>query len=149
MPAVTGFFHAGITVSDMESSLTFYRDGLSLPVTTDRILDGDYLRTMLALDFTEIRVVYLEIPGGGLIELLEYRGIDNRSAAAPPHHFGAGHLCLFVDGIDELTARLVSAGGSPRSAPAVDVTKGPNAGARAIYVRDPDGYSIELIERRS
>lgn len=146
--AVTGFFHAGVTVRDMETSLKFYRDGLGLEVTIDRLLDAEYLRTVLALDFTAIRAVYLAIPGGGFVELLEYQGIDRESAAAPPKDYGAGHLCLYVEGIDELTATLVSHGGSPRSAGPVDITSGPNEGARSIYMRDPDGYPVELFERR-
>ena len=28
--SVTGFFHAGVTVSDMDAALRFYRDGLGL-----------------------------------------------------------------------------------------------------------------------
>lgn len=71
MPRVTGFFHAGITVRKMDASLDFYRDGLGLDVHFDRQLDGDYLRTVLALDFSVIRAVYLTIPSGGFIELLE------------------------------------------------------------------------------
>lgn len=148
MSAVTGFFHAGITVRDMEDSLRFYRDGLGLEVTIDRILDADYLRTVLALDFSAIRAVYLAIPGGGFIELLEYQGIERVSAASEPKDFGAGHLCLHVEGIDALTETLVAAGGSPRSATPVDITSGPNEGARSIYMRDPDGYPVELFERR-
>lgn len=148
MSAVTGFFHAGITVRDMEDSLSFYRDGLGLDVTIDRVLDADYLRTVLALEFRAIRAVYLAIPGGGFIELLEYRGIDRDSAASPPSDYGGGHLCLYVEGIDALTERLIQNGGNPRSATPVDITSGPNEGARSIYMRDPDGYPVELFERR-
>ena len=28
----------------------------------------------------------------------------------------------------------------------VDVDRGMNAGARAVYLRDPDGYTVELIQ---
>lgn len=147
MPAVTGFFHAGVTVRDMDTSLGFYRDGLGLEVHLDRVLDADYLRTVLALNFESIRAVYLTIPGGGFVELLEYRGIERMSAASRPNDFGAGHLCLYVEGIDELADRLRAAGGSPRSSGVVDITSGPNEGARSIYMRDPDGYPVELFER--
>lgn len=147
MPTVTGFFHAGITVRDMETSLRFYRDGLRLPIYFDKLLDGDYLRTVLALDFSEIRAVYLAIPGGGFIELLEYRGIERLPAASRPSDYGAGHLCLYVDGIDALVDRLESCGGRARSPGAVDITSGPNAGARSIYMLDPDGYCVELFQR--
>ena len=33
--SVTGFFHAGVTVSDMEESLRFYRDVLGLEIISD------------------------------------------------------------------------------------------------------------------
>lgn len=147
MPAVTGFFHGGITVRDMEVSLPFYRDGLGLEVAFDRILDADYLRTVLDIPLTTMRAVYLHIPGGGFVELLEYRGVERVSAANRPCDPGSGHLCLYVEGIDELWARLAGMGYSSRSGTPVDITSGPNAGARSIYLTDPDGYAVELFQR--
>ena len=38
MTHITGFFHGGITVKDMEASLKFYRDGLQLEVEFDVII---------------------------------------------------------------------------------------------------------------
>ena len=40
MAAVTGFFHGGVTVSDMDRALVFYRDGLGLEVVNDVSYDG-------------------------------------------------------------------------------------------------------------
>jgi catechol 2,3-dioxygenase-like lactoylglutathione lyase family enzyme len=37
---ITGFFHGGIAVSDMERSLAFYRDALGLEVFFDVTLDA-------------------------------------------------------------------------------------------------------------
>jgi lactoylglutathione lyase len=147
MPNVTGFFHGGITVSDMESSLAFYRDALGLDVAFDRILDADYLRTVLALPLTAMRAVYLHIPGGGYVELLEYRGLERMPAASRPCDPGAGHLCLYVEGIDELVQRAQAMGYRGRSDAPVDITSGPNEGARSMYLLDPDGYPIELFQR--
>ena len=84
MASVTGFFHGGITVSDMDASVPFYRDGLGLEVAFDRILDGDYLPVVLDLPLTTIRAVYLHVPGGGYVELLEYRGLERLPAASAP-----------------------------------------------------------------
>ena len=144
---VTGFFHAGITVRDMDASLRFYRDALGLSEQFDRVIDADYLRTVLDLPFESIRAVYLDLPGGGIIELLEYRGIERQSAAAPPNDFGGGHVCLYVRDIAAMTAALVAAGGRARSSGPVAITAGPNAGATSIYIHDPDGYAVELFER--
>lgn len=149
MGNVTGFFHAGITVKDMEASLCFYRDALQLEVHFDKILDGDYLPVVLNLDLDTIRAVYLNIPGGGYVELLEYRGPERMSAASRPCDFGAGHLCFYTDAIDDLVQRAHDLGFETRSAGPVDITAGPNAGARSVYLLDPDGYSIELFQRPS
>ena len=148
MPVVTGFFHAGITVRDMRVSLAFYHDGLGLSLQFDKTLDADYLRTVLALEFTSIRAVYLDIPGGGIVELLEYQGIERLAATSRPNDYGAGHLCLYVEDIDGMVDRLRERGGRTRSEGVVDITSGPNQGSRSVYMLDPDGYAVELFERR-
>ena len=146
--AVTGFFHGGVTVRDMETSLRFYRDGLGLEIEFDRILDADYLKTVLGLQFDHIRAVYLRIPGGGFVELLEYVGIERLSAESRPCDYGAGHFCLYVDDVAAMHARLVGLGFAARSPEIVEITSGPNAGARSCYMGDPDGYAVELFQKR-
>ena len=148
MGNVTGFFHGGITVEEMDRSLVFYRDGLGLEVEFDRMLDAPYLKEVLGMSFDAIRAVYLKIPGGGFVELLEYRGIERLPAASRPCDPGAGHLCLFVDDVAAVHARLTDLGFHARSAGVVDITAGPNAGARSAYVADPDGYYVELFQQR-
>jgi len=148
MAAIIGFFHGGITVSDMDVSLGFYRDGLGLEQEFDLVLDAPYLNTVLGLDQDSIRAVYLRIPGGGFVELLEYRGIERLSAASRPCDYGAGHLCLYVDDVEAMHARLVGMGFRARSGQVVDITAGPNAGARSCYMADPDGYAVELFQKR-
>lgn len=147
MAEVTGFFHGGITVKDMDKSLDFYREGLGLTMKFDRILDASYLNVVLNLTHSAIRVVFLDIPGGGYVELLEYQGIERLNASSRPCDFGAGHLCLYVDAVDEIAERMFAKGYRARSEGCVDITAGPNAGARSIYLVDPDGYNIELFQK--
>ncbi len=148
MAAITGFFHGGVTVRDMDQALVFYRDGLGLEMEFDRQLDAPYLKEVLGLDFGSIRAVYLRIPGGGFVELLEYHGIERMPAISRPCDYGAGHLCLYVDDVDTMHARLVSLGFRARSEAVVEITAGPNQGARSCYMSDPDGYAVELFQRR-
>jgi len=144
---ITGFFHGGITVQNIDTSLRFYHEGLGLPIKFDRILDGPYLNVLLSLTQKSIRAAYLDIPGGGFIELLEYRGIERFDASSRPCDFGSGHFCFYVEGIDELAKRLFAMGYKARSRSCVDITAGPNQGARALYMMDPDGYYIELFQK--
>ena len=48
------------------------------------------------------------------------------------------------DDVDALLERLVAAGGMPFG-DVVEVDAGANRGARAVYVRDPDGHVLELF----
>jgi len=145
---VTGFFHGGITVSEMDRSLVFYRDGLGLEIEFDRMLDAPYLKEVLGMSFDAIRAVYLRIPGGGFVELLEYQGIERFSAASRPCDPGAGHFCFYVDDVESVHGRLAELGFHARSEGVVDITAGPNAGARSAYIADPDGYYVELFQKR-
>ena len=152
MASITGFFHGGITVSDKETSLRFYVEGLGLTVHIDRVIDAPYLKApsgVLDLAFDDIRVVYLRVPNAdGFVELLEYRGIERLPAASRPCDFGGGHICFYVDDVDAMHERLASMGYRARSSGPRAITSGPNEGARSVYMRDPDGYSVELFQKR-
>jgi lactoylglutathione lyase len=56
---------------------------------------------------------------------------------------GYGHVAIGVDALDATLERLAAAGIEPERPP-YTVREG---GSRLCFVRDPDGYRIELIER--
>jgi lactoylglutathione lyase len=56
---------------------------------------------------------------------------------------GYGHVAIGVDDLDATLARLAEQGIEPERPP-YTVRAG---GSRLCFVRDPDGYRIELIER--
>lgn len=147
--AVRGIHHGGITVSDMDASLAFYRDGLGLELVLDAVRDAPYLAETLQVPITALRYALLRVPGseGALVELLEYRGVERLPAAARPCDPGSGHLCLGVSDARGLHSRLVALGYRSRSPEVVDITAGANAGGRIVYMADPDGYWVELLEQ--
>jgi lactoylglutathione lyase len=143
---VTGFWHAGVTVSDMEEALRFYRDGLGLELESRRELEGGYAGSIVGLEIDSIDAVFLRVPGSDAqVELFEYRGVERHSASCRPCDHGAGHFCLYVEDLEALAARLRAAGFSARTEP-VAIDRGPRAGATVVYAIDPDGYHVELYE---
>jgi catechol 2,3-dioxygenase-like lactoylglutathione lyase family enzyme len=147
---ITGFFHAGVTVSDLDRSLAFYRDLLGLEVSMERVFTEPYIFEIVALQPAAMRIAYLKIPQSPVIlELIEFQGIERHSGAARPCDPGSGHFCLYVADVDSLHARLAEGGIRSRSAAPVMVTAGPNRGSKVVYVSDPDGYLVELFERRT
>jgi lactoylglutathione lyase len=147
---VTGFFHGGIAVSDMERSLTFYRDLLGLPVWFDVTLAAvDYVRAVLGVEMRDARLVYLSVPSsdGVYVELIEYHGTDGAPALPRAWDPGTGHLCFHVADAEALHARALEMGFRSRSAAVATIPVGPNRGGRAAYLLDPDGYHVELFQR--
>lgn len=145
---VSGFFHAGVTVSDMDASLAFYRDALGLTVASDGITGGPSAHRIWGMVTEKVRVVFLRVPGSdSLVELFEFYDLERHPASARPCDFGAGHMCLFAEDLDALYARLTGLGYISRGTEVVTIDRGPHTGAKAVYMKDPDGYHVELYQR--
>jgi lactoylglutathione lyase len=144
---VTGFWHAGITVRDLAASLMFYCEGLGLEVLSRSVSSADAAQ-VLQLPGARAQVVYLGVPGSdATLELLQFEQVEQRQAAARPWDVAHGHFCLYVDGLEAMHRRLTALGFRARSDQVVVVDDGPLAGAKVVYMVDPDGYHVELFER--
>jgi len=116
-----------------------------------RVLDEDRsLRFYEALGFRErgrqrvggdtATVIFLALPGdGGRLELT----INDGQTDPYSHGEGFGHIALTVDDMDAELGRLADAGISPEKDPYEPYPGGP----KICFVRDPDGYRIELLTR--
>jgi catechol 2,3-dioxygenase-like lactoylglutathione lyase family enzyme len=149
--ACPALFHVGVSVSDMERALAFYADGLGLQVASDRVAASETLEALTGGPVASMRIVLLEAPGGGVVELLQYDpGVTPDPEPRPPaptSRPGTGHLCLFVDNLDATTSRLLERGGTQVSRAAVRVSAGEYQGSSCVYLRDPDGFLVELFSR--
>jgi lactoylglutathione lyase len=85
--------------------------------------------------------VFMNIPGDGDMPRLELTynfGVDSYELGT-----GYNHIAIAAGNLDETLARLAEQGIEPERPP-YSVREG---GSRLCFVRDPDGYRIELIER--
>jgi lactoylglutathione lyase len=145
---VSGFFHAGVTVSDMDAALRFYRDALGLEIAFEGESAIAYARRIWALEPERVRVVFLRVPGSEtLVELFEFQGIERHAASARPCDYGAGHFCLYVDDAEAFHARAERHGFRSRAGAVVTIGDGPHAGAKVAYLVDPDGYHVEIYQK--
>ncbi len=118
---ITALAHACFTVSDLERSIRFYRDGLSLTPAFD-FTDSSGRRTG----------IYLHVGGRSFIELFEGQ------VAAPADRQSYRHICLEVDDI-EATVRTLRGRGVEVSEPKLGGDQSYQA-----WITDPDGNRIEL-----
>ena len=83
--------------------------------------------------------VFMGLPGDGpRLELTYNFGVDSYELGT-----GYNHIAVTVEDLDGTLGRLAERGIEPEKPP-YSVREG---GSRLCFVRDPDGYRIELIER--
>ena len=147
---LTGILHTGLTVSDLDRSIAFYRDLLGLELITQWDSSQPYLRTVVGYPDAELRIALLRLPApdgapGHHIELLEYRRPHGNRGDANTYNPGNGHVAFMVDDLAATYAQLHARGVRFKSAP-VDITHGRNAGGKAVYFFDPDDITLEFIQ---
>jgi len=140
--AISGVLHVGLTVSDADRSVAFYRDGLGFAVLTERTAEGPWIEQVTGLEAVRVRIVHLHGHGYNL-ELLEYERPRGADRARAFQDAGSAHLCFHTDDIDAALERLLACGAERINDPQT-VVGGPNDGGRVVYLRDPDGNAVEL-----
>jgi catechol 2,3-dioxygenase-like lactoylglutathione lyase family enzyme len=143
---IIGADHTGITVSNLERSLTFWRDVVGLELSHVAHQTGELAREITGVAGAEIKIAVLRTPGGHKIELLEYLApADRKRANLRPCDVGSLHIALLVHDLDAVLERIVAFGWKAAGEPQI-LKSGPNAGKRVVYVRDPDGTTIEFMQ---
>jgi len=139
--------HTSFTVSNMDRSLAFYRDLLGMNVVNEQGGKLDYLAEMTDIPGVDLRIVFLRPTENSehLLELIEYRSGAGAPADVRSCNPGAGHLCFVVEDLFSEYERLRAAGVRFRSPP-VRIAAGPRAGGYAVYMLDPDGVTLELLQ---
>lgn len=148
MASITKAHHTGFQVADLERSVAFYRDMLGFEVAFAWNPQAEYIRELVGYPDVDIHAAILRLPGSDVfLELLEYRNVERAPVDTRTANPGTAHIAFFVDDLDTLFADLSSRGVRSVSAP-VTPTIGPNEGGRAVYLIDPDGIRVELIQTR-
>lgn len=146
MAQITRAHHTGLQVESLDRSLSFYRDVLGMEVTFEWNPQAPYIGELVGYPEVDLHAAILRMPGSEIfLELLEYRNVEREAVDTRTANPGTAHVAFFVDDLDALYEELIARGVGSVSKP-VTPTIGPNAGGRAVYMLDPDGIRIELIE---
>src|SRR5204863_194320 len=108
---------------------------------------GELASEITGVADAEILLAVLKAPGGHKIELLEYKAPPDRKQHSDlrPCDLGHVHVALTVDDLDAVL-RAIDASGWKAAGRPQTLQSGPNAGKRVLYVRDPDGTTIEFMQ---
>ncbi len=123
--------HTMLRVGDLDKSLAFYTEVLGMRL----LRRNDYPEGKFTLAF----VGYEDEKDGAVIELTHNWGVSHYEMGT-----GYGHIALAVDNAGGACAEIKARGGK------VIREAGPMKGGTTViaFVEDPDGYKIELIERK-
>ena len=118
--------HTCYRIGNIDRSVDFYK-----------ALGFDEVRRMPIRD--EAINVFMGLPGDGpRLELTYNHGVDSYDLGT-----GYNHVAVTVEDLDQKLVNLAEKGIEPEKPP-YRVREGGN---RICFVRDPDGYRIELIEQ--
>jgi catechol 2,3-dioxygenase-like lactoylglutathione lyase family enzyme len=138
--------HVGVTVSDIERSVAFYRALLGIGPFYRAIEERPYLGGIVGYPGCRLAIADFRLPGTAtFLELLQYLDPEGERVSMETNNPGIGHLCFVVGDLAVEYDRIRVLGGAFRSEGPVDRADG----GRAAYFRDPDGFSVELQERTS
>jgi lactoylglutathione lyase len=149
-PSTRGFQltanHVGVCVSDLSRAITFYRDLLGFNVAYERgEVTAEYMPRLVGIAGARLKIAGLDIPGLHL-DLIEYIEPKGAPAAGPPNDVGNVHIGFTVDDMWAAYNALVANGVEFKCEP-VSPTVGPNKGGWAVYFTDPDGTTLEMIQK--
>ncbi len=147
---IIGVGNFGHIVADLDHSMGLYRDVLGLEVTVSQpFAPNAAVEKFGHTEGGQSRIAVLRVPGSELgVELIEYKNIDREAQRPRFYDPGAGNLPLRVRDLDSLFpkiakypgVRVLTAGGEPVT------IETPNGTLHAVFVQDPDGFVIELLE---
>ena len=125
------FLHTMIRVGDLDRSIAFYTDVLGMRLLRRQDYPGG--------KFTLAFVGYGANPEHAEIELTYNWGVDSYEQGT-----AFGHIALGVPDVYAACEKIRAAGGN------ITREAGPVKGGSTViaFVTDPDGYKIELIERK-
>jgi lactoylglutathione lyase len=127
---VTRYLHTMYRITDPGKSRSFYEAlGLEFRRDMDIVRDGE----------KEATNYFFGVPG----QEEELELTFNHDGRTYDIGTGYGHIALAVDDLDDTLERLEEQGITPEREP-YRVREG---GSRICFVRDPDEYRIELIDR--
>ena len=99
--AVLHTIHTGLTVHDLANMLAFFGQVLGAKVGEIRQIPvGETLGHITGVQGAQARVCMVTLPGGHVVELLQYSAPASATTVAPrPCDIGAAHLALQVDSV--------------------------------------------------
>jgi catechol 2,3-dioxygenase-like lactoylglutathione lyase family enzyme len=138
--------HVGVVARDLDESVAFYTKLFGDPI--DRVeWRGEHAANVARLmgrpPGLELDAVFFQIPyTNAIFEVVAFRGVEQAEVVAGNADIGATHFGFAVEDIEATVVRL----GLDVSGIAAPLPIGPYRGGRSVYLKDPNGANIQLMQ---
>ena len=143
-------YHVGLTVSDLDRSIAFYRDILGLEFQGEIFMEGEETDKMFHKANCKARVAYLngskaiEAPP---VELIQFVDSESHKEQSDLFTTSISEVCFYTDDIDSVYKTLIENHVECLSEPQYFDFRADGFGeSRAFYFRDPDGIILEMMQ---
>lgn len=137
--------HTSFTVADVDASAKWYCDVLGFEVMSDATRSREFTEKVTGIPGAELHIIYVK-GAGYAIELVQYTGAPGVKIDTATNNVGSAHVCYNVEDLEGMYIGLKAKGVTIISPP-ITVTDGPNKGGLVVYLEDPDGNTLEFVER--
>lgn len=155
-PQILAVDHVSWTVPDLDAAVAFYRDVLGGEelfrmgpldaADMPRDADGrDWMATHVNVPGARLTLVMMKLTDNMNFQLVQYDKPDDRRQELPRNcDRGGHHLALRVDDVDKAIAYLTAHGCTAMEI--IHIEAGPLAGKKNVYMTDPFGHSLEIVD---
>jgi len=142
-----GLDHVSLTVTDLDRSVAFYNGLLGIPILGRGEEKEGAATALVGGRSAQFAYADLDLGSGQILELLCFVRPRKESRSVKPDLHN-GHFGLRVDDLAQTLTRLRRSGFEPRTEPVQLEAPAWWHGTTCVYVTDPDGITVELVERR-
>jgi catechol 2,3-dioxygenase-like lactoylglutathione lyase family enzyme len=131
--------HVGVTVTDLDRAVEFYRDALGLDLVSRFSVSGEAFSTGVGVPDATGQFVHLDA-GGARVELIAYDPAGEGREEPSVNQPGATHVGLSVSDLDAFYADL------PPDVETLSDPQRTESGTKICFLRDPEGNLVEVLE---
>ncbi len=155
-PRLLGADHVSFTVGDLDAAVAFYADAFGaeelfrmgpidaadLPTMSD---GRDWMAAHVGIAGARLTLAMLKLTDALNLQLVQYDAPAGRGTVPPRVcDIGGHHLGLRVDDVDQAARYLATKKCTVMNI--IALSEGPLAGKKNLYVRDPFGNSLEIVD---
>lgn len=140
----TVYDHTGFITHDLESTLAFWTGTMGFEAVPVVERSEPWVEAFTGIPGASLRIAHL-FGFGAHLEFIEFARAGAAATPLAVNLPATGHVCFKVPDLQKVHDAIIAAGGSGAGR-ITTITEGKIAGSRGLYMRDPNGVLIEILQ---